>query len=79
MKFIQAAILMCIFCFWGCSNPGKIESNTNTLNHQDSIKQFIYDYVEEIFNKLDFSKAEKYRSSDFHGAFTPELEHGPFV
>lgn len=45
--------------------------------HQDSIKQFIRDYIEEIWNKRDFSKAEKYWGADFKNAFAPQFAHGP--
>ncbi len=43
---------------------------------EDSIRQFIYAYTEEIWNRRDFSKAEKYWGPDFKNMFAPEAPHG---
>jgi len=45
--------------------------------HQDSIKQFLHNYIDEIWNKRDFSKAATYWGTDFKNAFAPEFEQGP--
>lgn len=70
--------LMFGFLFFGCTNqnPGQSYKEAEKL-HQDSVKQFIADYVDEIWNKGDFSKAEKYWGPDFRNGFAPELKIGP--
>lgn len=38
----------------------KNEMQTMTREHQDSIRQFMHHYVEEIWNKRDLQKADEY-------------------
>jgi len=45
--------------------------------HADRVKQFIKDYIQEIWNKRDFTKADKYWGADFRNVFAPQFEHGP--
>lgn len=49
----------------------------NDKNNQAITSQFIHEYIEEIWNKGDFSKAEKYWGSDFKNVFAPQFAHGP--
>lgn len=49
----------------------------NTNSKQAITKQFIHEYVEEIWNKGDFSNVDKYWGSDFKNVFAPQFAHGP--
>lgn len=73
-------IASCIF-LTDCNNPNppahQNENQTMTKQHKDSIILFLHSYIEDIWNKRDFSKAEKYWSDDFKNVFAPQFDHGP--
>jgi predicted ester cyclase len=81
LKYLVATLCVNCFLLTACnnSNPSdnKNENSIMTKQHQDSIKQFLHDYVEEIWNKRDFSKADKYWGADFKNVFAPQFDHGP--
>jgi len=72
-------ILLSVLClFFSCTNQNHNQSGIDAEQlHQDSVKQFITDYIDEIWNQGDFSKAEKYWGPDFRNGFAPELKIGP--
>ena len=79
LLFITPGLFL-MFCLWfvGCTNQNQSQSYKETEKlHQDSVIQFINGYVDEIWNKGDFSKAEKYWGPDFRNGFAPELKIGP--
>lgn len=45
--------------------------------HEDSIKQWIQQYLDEIWNKGEFSHSEKYWGPEFVNVFSPESGKGP--
>lgn len=59
------------------SSTNQNEKNIMTKQHEDSIKQFIYHYVDDVWNKRDIASANKYWGNDFKNVFAPQLEHGP--
>jgi len=81
LKYLVGTLIVSCLILTDCnnSNPSANKNETLTMNkqHQDSIKQFLHDYVEEIWNKRDFSKADKYWGSDFRNVFAPQFDHGP--
>lgn len=78
MKTTSLFLITIVFAFFSCTNQNhKISGLEAEKLHQDSVKQFIIDYVNEIWNKDDFSKAEKYWGPEFRNGFAPELKIGP--
>jgi hypothetical protein len=73
LKYMATAFCASCLILTACNNSNsphnKNENLTMTKQHQDSIKQFIHDYVEEIWNKRDFSKADKYWGADLKKMF----------
>lgn len=77
LLFITTGLFFCL-SFFSCTNQNHNQLGLEAEKlHQDSVKQFIADYVEEIWNQGDFSKAEKYWGPDFRNGFAPELKIGP--
>jgi len=77
MKHYYVFILLTGILFAGCNNQTAEKSVSYPTSYEDSVKQFVYDYVDEIWNKKDFTNAEKYWGPDFRNGFAPQLEHGP--
>lgn len=70
--FIPALVL-----FSNCRlKPGNSAADPVKI-HNDSIKHFINEYVNEIWNKGDFEKANTYWGEDFKNVFAPQFPHGP--
>ena len=62
----------------GCTNNTQpVQGKVDPGAKEDSIKQFVYDYVEDIWNNKDFSNADKYWGPEFRNGFAPELGSGP--
>jgi len=77
MKPIYLFILLAGTLFSSCNNQNVDRSGSTPTLNEDSIKQFVYEYVDEIWNKKDFTNADKYWGPDFRNGFAPQLEHGP--
>lgn len=60
-----------------CVNTNQKISSHMPDSHTDSLKQFIYTYVDEIWNKGNFEHAETYWGPDFRNVFSPGSDHGP--
>ncbi len=75
MKPLYLFILLAGTLFFGCNNQ-KSEKDVSPTANEDSIKQFVYEYVEEIWNNKDFTNADKYWGPDFRNGFALQLEHG---
>jgi predicted ester cyclase len=79
MKQLASLFIIIGLTISACINNNSNLSNQSTTiaQHQDSIKQFLHDYVDEIWNQRDFSKADKYWGTDFKNVFAPQFDHGP--
>lgn len=66
-----------LFLFSGCNSNPDISTPAIADRHKDSITNFINEYVRDIWNKGDFTKAEKYWGADFKNIFAPQFPHGP--
>lgn len=69
---ISLGLLLLLAC-----NHKNHEHNMAQQQHADSIKQWLHAYIDEIWNKRDFSKADTYWSPDFKNVFAPQFAHGP--
>ncbi len=75
---LRIGLAIAIALLFSCSNNPKTDDGAlSPVSSEESIKQFVYEYVEEIWNSKDFSHADKYWGADFRNGFAPELEHGP--
>lgn len=78
MKTIIFPLAASLLIFFSCQDNQKPDSTDTMANqHQDSIRQFIHEYMDEIWNKADFSRADKYWGPDFKNVFAPQFPHGP--
>jgi len=79
MKLLIAVFIIIGLTVIACYNKKSTDLNQTTTmrQQQDSIKQFLHDYIDEIWNRRDFSKADKYWSADFKNVFAPQFEAGP--
>lgn len=57
--------------------PQNPSTTTMTQQHQDSVKRWVNTYIDEIWNKRNFSKADTYWGPDFKNVFAPQFAHGP--
>ena len=77
------AITLAIGCFILAACNNSIQSDNQNKNdimvkqHQDSIKQWYLNYIDEVWNKRNFTNADKYWGKDFKNVFAPQFEHGP--
>lgn len=60
-----------------CQNTEKPNSSTKIIMTKDSIKQWYLTYIDEVWNKRNFSVADKYWGADFKNVFAPQFAHGP--
>ena len=57
-----------------CSNNSRNQNSTAAQN--DSTKQFVRRYINEVWNNRDFSKTDKYWGADFKNVFALQYPHG---
>lgn len=72
-------ILFCSLILLSCmqpQNPKPLETQVSNIR-SDSIKQWITRYLEEVWNKRDFTNADKYWGPEFVNVFSPESGKGP--
>lgn len=62
-----------------CMQPQKPQSPEplSMLSREDSIKKWIHQYIDEVWNKRDFSRADQYWGPEFVNVFNPEAGKGP--
>lgn len=81
LSLLATTLIVSCMILMACNNSDRSnlseETHAISSQHEDSIKQFLHDYVEDIWNKRDFTKAEKFWGADFKNVFAPQFEHGP--
>lgn len=77
MKYLILTLCPLLFSFYGCQNAEKLTPKKNSIMNNDQIRQWYLSYIDEIWNKRDFTNAEKYWGADFKNVFAPQFEHGP--
>lgn len=75
MKII--ALILIILYIQSCMQPAINPPATTAVQHEDSIKQWILNYLDEIWNQGNFSRAEYYWGPEFVNVFSPESGKGP--
>lgn len=60
-----------------CNNSHTNNQPTTMSVNKDSIKQWYSQYIDEVWNKRDYSNADKYWGKDFKNVFAPQFAHGP--
>ena len=65
------------FCSCMPAQDHKGPGNPGSLSREDSLKQWIQQYIDEIWNNRDFSNADQYWGPEFMNVFNPEAGKGP--
>ncbi len=79
-KFCLLIITVALFLTVSCNQkPGSTTAKSTNMSQQqtDSIKQWYLQYIDEVWNKRDFTNADKYWGDDFKNVFAPQFSHGP--
>lgn len=73
----RACVIVCLglLSLVAC-NTNNYEQN-RMQQHQDSVITWLHNYIDEIWNRRDFSKADTYWGPDFRNVFAPQLPTGP--
>lgn len=79
MKHLQLALMLItgLSLITACNNSQTKNQTITMTDHQDSIKQWFHQYIDDVWNKGDFSHADKYWGKDFRNAFAPQFAPGP--
>jgi predicted ester cyclase len=77
MKYLILTFCPLLIYFYSCQNAEKSSPAKNNSMNNDQLKEWYLSYIDEIWNKRDFTKADKYWGADFKNVFAPQFEHGP--
>lgn len=72
LTLASASIILC-----SCNNTQQPDVTNYHDMTKDSIKQWYLTYIDEVWNKRNFSAADNYWGKDFKNVFAPQFAHGP--
>jgi predicted ester cyclase len=70
-------LLFIVFALAFTSCSGNRQDKNPAAAQNDSTKMLVRRYIDEVWNKRDFSKADKYWGADFKNVFALQYPHGP--